>query len=234
MEQFLNKLKDISDFFIRIDQKIGFNKVVKYVVLVLLVLGIVNFKSVVREIVEIVSEITEEKHTEQMQLRDELLRELQPMLNELMADVKADRVLYFEYHNSKENLVGIPFKYADLVLQGTSYNVFPVPEGLYKDINTGTITPLYEGLKRDIICSDDSLFCYNYPGTYELFNRNDGSEKQVFVSIPGVDQPIGMLVFEWVDEDQRVDKKKIEYVLGGHGGNYLSRINGLIMSKTIK
>ena len=234
MEQFLNKLKDISDFFIRIDQKIGFNKVVKYVILFLLVVGIFNFKSVVREIVEIVSEITEEKHTERMQLRDELLRDLQPMLNEMRAHVKADRVLYFEYHNSKENLIGIPFKYADLVLQGTSYNVLPVPEGLYKEINTGTITPLYEGLKHDIICSDDSLFCYNYPGTYELFSGNDGSEKQVFVSIPGVDQPIGMLVFEWVDEDQKVDKKKIEYALGGHGGNYLSRINGLIMSKTIK
>jgi len=234
MEQLLNKLKDISDFFIRIDQKIGFKKVVKYVILILLVFGVVNFKTVVKEIVEVVSEINEERHTEQMQLRDELLRDLQPMLNEIRAHVKADRLLYFEYHNSKENLVGIPFKYADLVLQGTSYNVSPVPEGLYKDINTGTITPLYEKLKHDIVSSDDSLFCYTYPGTYELFNGNDGSEKQVFVSIPGVDQPIGMLVFEWVDEDQVIDKKKIEYILGGHGGNYLSRINGLIMSKTDK
>ena len=167
-----------------------------------------------------------------MQLRDELLRDLQPMLNEIRANVKADRLLYFEYHNSKENLVGIPFKYADLVLQGTRYNVAPAPEGLYKDINTGTITPLYEKLKHDIVSSDDTLFCYTYPGTYELFNGNDGSEKQVFVSIPGVDQPIGMLVFEWIDEDQVIDKKKIEYILGSHGGNYLSRINGLIMSKT--
>ena len=234
MEQFLNKLNEISEFFIRMDQKIGFKKIVRYVFLILLVLGIVNFKTVVKEIVEVVSEITEEQHNEKMQLRDELLRDLQPMLNEIRAHTKADRVLYFEYHNSKENLVGIPFKYADLVLQASSYNVTTVPENVYKDINTGTITSLYEELKHNIISSDDSMFCYKFPGTYELFNRNDGSEKQVFVSIPGVDQPIGILVFEWVDEDVKIDIKRIEFILGGHGGNYLSRINGLIMSKQLK
>lgn len=234
MEQFLNKLNEISEFFIRMDQKIGFKKIVRYVFLILLVLGIVNFKTVVKEVVEVVSEITEEQHNEKMQLRDELLRDLQPMLSEMRAQTRADRVLYFEYHNSKENLVGIPFKYADLVLQASSYNVTTVPENLYKDINTGTITSLYEELKHNIISSDDSMFCYKFPGTYELFNGNDGSEKQVFVSIPGVDQPIGMLVFEWVDEDVDIDIKRIEYILGGHGGNYLSRINGLIMSKQLK
>ena len=234
MEQFLNKLSEISDFFIRMDQKIGFKKIVRYVILILLVLGIVNFKTVVREVVEVVSEITEEQHNEKMQLRDELLRDLQPMLSEMRAQTRADRVLYFEYHNSKENLVGIPFKYADLVLQASSYNVTTVPENLYKDINTGTITSLYEELKHNIISSDDSMFCYKFPGTYELFNGNDESKKQVFVSIPGVDQPIGMLVFEWVDEDIDIDIKRIDYILGGHGGNYLSRINGLIMSKQLK
>lgn len=234
MEQFLNKLNEISEFFIRMDQKIGFKKIVRYVFLILLVLGIVNFKTVVREVVEIVSEITEEQHNEKMQLRDELLRDLQPMLNEIRAQTRADRVLYFEYHNSKENLVGIPFKYADLVLQASSYNVTTVPENLYKDINTGAITSLYEELKHNIISSDDSMFCYRFPGTYELFNGNDGSKKQVFVSIPGVDQPIGMLIFEWVDEDVDIDIKRIDYILGGHGGNYLSRINGLIMSKQLK
>lgn len=234
MEQFLNKLNEISEFFIRMDQKIGFKKIVRYVFLTLLVLGIVNFKTVVREVVEVVSEITEEQHNEKMKLRDELLRDLQPMLSEVRAQTRADRVLYLEYHNSKENLVGIPFKYADLVLQASSYNVTTVPENLYKDINTGAITSLYEELKHNIISSDDSMFCYKFPGTYELFNGNDGSEKQVFVSIPGVDQPIGILVFEWVDEDVNIDKKRIEYILGGHGGNYLSRINGLIMSKQLK
>jgi hypothetical protein len=234
MEQFLNKLNEFSEFFIRMDQKIGFKKIVRYVFLTLLVLGIVNFKTVVREVIEVVSEITEEQHNEKMKLRDELLRDLQPMLNEIRAQTRADRVLYLEYHNSKENLVGIPFKYADLVLQASSYNVTTVPESLYKDINTGAITSLYEELKHNIISSDDSMFCYKFPGTYELFNGNDGSEKQVFVSIPGVDQPIGMLVFEWVDEDINIDIKRIEYILGGHGGNYLSRINGLIMSKQLK
>jgi len=234
MEQFLNKLKEIADFFIRIDTKIGFKKIVKYVILILIVVGIVNFKSIVRETIEIVEEITEQEHARRMQQRDELLRDLQPMLNEMRAQVGADRVLYFEYHNSKENLVGIPFKYVDLVQQSTSYMVSPVPEKTYKDINTGTIVNLYEALKQDIVSSDDSMFCYKYPGTYELFNGNDESEKQVFVNIPGIDQPLGIIVFEWIDPQYKVDLGQIEYILSPRGGNYLSRINGLVISKTRK
>lgn len=232
MNQFLDKLKDISDFLVKIDKKIGFKKIVKYVILILVVLGIINFKTIVRETIGLVQEITAEDHNEKMKMRDELLKDLQPILNEIRAHTKADRVLYFEYHNSKENLVGIPFKYADLVLQASSYNVAMVPENLYKDINTGTITNLYEEIKHDVVSSDDSMFCYKFPGAFELFNGNDGSAKQIFVSIPGVDQPIGMLVFEWVDENRVIDVDKIEYILSPHGGNYLSRINGLVMSKT--
>lgn len=231
MEQFLNKLKEISDFIIRLDKKIGFKKVLLYVLLVLGIIGIFNFKTIIRETIEVVSEITEENHNERMKLRDQLLLDLQPILTSVRAETGADRVLYFEYHNSKENLVGIPFKYADLVQQACSYTVVNVPENLYKDINTGSITNLYEAMRDHIVSSDDSLFCYKYPGAYELFT-NDGSSKQVFVSIPGIDQPIGMLVFEWVNENHEINLQEIDYILGPHGGNYLSRINGLIMSKT--
>lgn len=234
-EAILNKLKDISDFFVNMDSKIGFKKIVKYTFFILLILAIVNFKSVVKSCVELVQDIQDEIHTEKMLDRDELLKNLSPLLQEFRAEVGADRILYFEYHNSKENLVGIPFKYMDLVLQNTSYGVYSAPETQFKDINTGAITDLYQAVKDgNIVCcngENDTTFHIKYPGTFDLFERGDGSKAQVYLSIPGINQPIGLIVLEWVDCDNKtIDLNKISRIAHG-SGNFISRINGLIMSK---
>lgn len=229
MRYLLSKLKDLSDFITKIDQKIGFKKFILYLLVILGFVVVMNFKNIVRGTMEIVSEIATERHDEGLQKRDELLRDLYVMLGDLRAETQADRVLYFEYHNSKENLIGIPFKYADLILQSNSYGVYNVPENDFRDINTGTIISLYNDLLHErLITSEDSLFCIKYPGVLELFD--DGSDIQVYVGIPGVDQPIGLLVFEWVGEDREINYTQLNKILHGERA-YLSRINGLIMSK---
>ena len=230
MKYLLTKLKELSDFIIKVDQKVGFKKFFLYILVILSFIAVLNFKNIVRGTMEIVSEIATERHDEGLQKRDELLRDLYILLGDLRAETSADRILYFEYHNSKENLIGIPFKYADLVLQSNSYGVYNVPESDFRDINTGTIISLYNDLMHErFISSEDSLFCVKYPGIHELFD--DGSDIQVYVGIPGVDQPIGLLVFEWVGEEQTIDYKRLNMILHGKKA-YLSRINGLIMSKT--
>lgn len=231
MKYILNKLKELSDFIIRIDQNVGLKKFVTYVLVLFGIILVTNFKSIVRETMEIVSEVATERHDEGLQRRDELLRDLYVILGDLRSDIDADRILYFEYHNSKENLVGIPFKYADLVLQSNNYGVYNVPENEFRDINTGSIVTLYNDLMHvRMISSEDTNFCVNYPGAFELFNH-DGSDIQVYVGIPGVDQPIGLLVFEWVGEDRKINYRELNKTLHGQKA-YLSRINGLIMSKT--
>lgn len=231
MKHILTKIKELFDFIIRVDQKVGFKKFIMYLLVLLGILVVVNFKNIVRGTMEIVSEIAAERHDEGLQRRDELLRDLYVILGDLRTEVDADRLLYFEYHNSKENLVGIPFKYADLVLQSNSYGVYNVPENEFRDINTGTIVTLYNDLIHvRMISSEDTNFCMNYPGAFELF-KTDGSDIQVYVGIPGVDQPIGLLVFEWVGEDHEIDYRQLNMILHGKKA-YLSRINGLIMSKT--
>jgi hypothetical protein len=230
MKYLLTKLKELSDFIIRIDQGLGLKKFSAYLILILCIVIITNFKNIVRETMEIVSEVNTERHDEGLQRRDELLRDLYVLLGDLRVELDADRVLYFEYHNSKENLIGIPFKYADLILQSNSYGVYNIPEAEFRDINTGSIVTLYNDLMhKRLVSSEDTNFCMNYPGAFELF-KDDGSDIQVFVGIPGVDQPIGLLVFEWVGEDKKIDYKQLSRVLHGKRA-YLSRINGLIMSK---
>ena len=233
MEHFFKYFGNIADAWIKIEQKIGLRKIVSYVLLGLSVAFILNFKSVVRSGIELVAELNEEIHNDKMEKRDQLLGELYPILVDYRSSVGADRLLYFEYHNSKENLVGIPFKYIDLVSQSTRYGVLPSPESALKDINIGAITNLYESLKRGggvIYCNgeDDSTFLGKFPGTYELFNHADGSKKLAFVSIPGISQPIGLIIFEWVNDDAPdIDQVKVNKITN----TYISGINALILSK---
>lgn len=226
---FLDRIKDISDSIVRIEEKIGFRVIVRYVILILLVIGICNFKSIVRSCVELVSEVSSEIHLEKMQKRDDLLNDLNPLLNDFRLTTGADRILYFEYHNSKENLVGIPFKYLDLVMQNSDWKISYVPEALYTDINTGAMNSLYQNVKTGnmaITCwKDMEKFKPDFPDVYEFFNGNDNSKVQVFISIPGVNQPIGLIVLEWVSEKE-VDLAVLNKIINEHC--YISRINGLM------
>ena len=229
---FLDRIHDLTESIVRIDQTIGFKRLLLYVFLGLFVFVLFNFKTIIKSSIELVTDLTEEIHNEKMAKRDELLAELNPILASFRTEVKADRVLYFEYHNSKENLVGIPFKYIDLVLQSNRYGVSRVPEGSYKDINVGAITALYENIKDGeiVVCKgeDDLDFMRKYPGTYELFENRDGSKQQIFISLPGVKQPIGMVVLEWIKESPMSSPADIKKV---SGTTYISRINALILSK---
>lgn len=224
------KVKDFADAIVSLDSSVGFKKTVKYVFLILLVVGLVNIRSILKLAIESVSIISDEIHNEKMEKRDQLLEELIPELRELLGATGADRVLYLEYHNSKENLVGIPFKYVDLVLQVTSYGIPYVPTREFTDINVGNITPLYEDIKKKgvVFCvKNDSIeqsFVRKYPGNHEFFTQNAKSSQQVFVNIPGIHQPVGMIVLEWYCEED-LDTKKIFM----ESKNRTTIINGLIM-----
>jgi hypothetical protein len=225
-------LSELTNSIIRLHETVGFKVFTKYVFFGLFVVALINVKSIIKGTIELVSDINEEIHNEKLIKRDALLAELHPILVEFRTRAEADRILYFEYHNSKENLVGIPFKYIDLILQDSKFGISRVPESMYQDINAGEITSLYEEIKDgDIVyCSgpDDISFQQAYPGTYDLFRCSDGSKEQLYISLPGINQPIGMIVLEWIGEDSGVDRNRIEGLVNSI---YLSRINGCILSK---
>lgn len=229
----LDWFKDFSDAITNIDEKIGFKRFVRYVILGLLVVIAVNYKTVLRDVVEIVTEISDDIHGRKMELRDQLLAELYPILSEFRSDVRADRILYFEYHNSKENLVSIPFKYIELVQQSAKYSIPEVDIEQYRNINTGAITNIYQDIKvgEIVYCNgpSDTMFNSKYPGMFHLINSRDGSNRQIYISIPGINQPVGMIILEWMDENsQELDIKDITKTATQ---NYIPRINALILSK---
>lgn len=230
----LDWIKDLADALTKIDEKIGFKRFVKYVILALIIVIAVNYKTVLRDVIEIVTEISDDIHGRKMELRDELLAELYPILSEFRSDVRADRILYFEYHNSKENLISIPFKYVELVQQSAKYSIPNASIEQFENINTGAITNIYQDIKAGeiVFCNgpEDSLFHTKYPGVFDLINSRDGSKRQVYMSIPGINQPIGMIVLEWMDETNQ--DFNISDITKTATQNYIPRINALILSKS--
>lgn len=240
----ISKLKGLLDSIVQLDEKVGFKRSLQYVTLCIILLGVFNYKTVLKDVITTVEGISADIHNEKLVKRDQLLSELQPILSEFRGDTGADRILYFEYHNSKENMVSIPFKYFDLVQQVTRYGIPPATEGKLKEINTGAIIEIYDDIKSGEIvhCKgpSDTTFRSRYPGTYELFHEIDQSKQFVFISIPGVRQPIGFIVLEWMSEDgQTLDGRVLEDTKPIDLGaiqrravySYIPRITGLISSK---
>lgn len=241
---FLDHINDISESLVRLDERIGFKRLFSYLLIILLVIGLFNFKAIIKGTIELYNDIAEQIHDEKMVKRDEILIDLDGILKEYRAHVGADRVLYFEYHNSKENLAGIPFKYIDLVMQDRSYWATGIPLDMYRDINIGAITSLYEDLKTSLVvfCVSEGEsykgnawkqmpieeFADTYPGAYDIF-QSEGPKQQVYVSIPGARQPIGLLIFEWLDPESTIDRGKVIEVTAA----FVPRITGL-MSLTTK
>lgn len=197
--------------------------------------GIFNYKTIILDGIEIYEKVRLEKHEKEMLVRDELLNELDPLLREFRASAQADRLLYFEYHNSKENLVGIPFKYVDLVLSEKKYGVPGISNNKYKDINAGLITELYRDVIRVgyVINDDPARFYEKYSGVSDFLKDNE-NKQQLFINIPGVTSPIGLIILEWLDDDTE-GQREIDWVEQRHHlSQFVPRINALIINKSNK
>lgn len=235
MTSFSDKLKSLSETFFEIEKKLGLTKFVLYSLFIMFIVGIFNFSNIVEYTLKIQTQIEKKEHERRLVLRDDLIGELNPQLVELRSSTGASRLLYFEYHNSTENFVGIPFKFANLVLTNQRYECPGYNPEKYKDINSGLISGIYTDLRRNKIVINkgvyDTSFRAKYPDIDKFFSSQDGSVQQMFINIPGVSSPIGMIVLEWVEGNEvRLDEewKNIEdKVLRD-----IPRINALISKYT--
>ena len=229
MEQ---KFKDIVDSIIKLNKSLGISGVIKYLLLFLFVIVLLNFRSFIQGTIGVIEDITTAIHSERLQARDELLIELAPLLSEYRAVVGADRLLYFEYHNSKENLVGIPFKYLDLVLMSKKYGVPEFEIRRYHELNAGILSSIFPKLRKEGYVinkgSTDPTFYRDHHEVSDFITSQDGSIQQVYINLPGVQTPIGLIILEWTSESD--DRNWGQIIRDSH--EYVTRINGLVLSKS--
>ena len=212
IKMIIDKIKDLESALILLDEKLGFKKFKRYVFLVVFVVALFNINSIATGLVGFVLDIVEEIHKQKMMMRDEYMTELVPTLAELRASVDADRVLYFEFHNSEENIEGLPFKFFDLIKSCPRYGVPEIPGDVYKNINSGMYTELFDEIKigKILYCKGfhDHEFRKEFRGVFELINEKDRSKQQIFFSVPGIKTPIGFVILEWLDDDKEFDIQK--------------------------
>lgn len=229
MEQLI---KTIVDSIIKLNKNLGFKGVLRYALAGLFVLFLFNFRAVVTEVSDFFSSISQEIHDKRMKAREELLFELSPLLSEMRAVTSADRIIYIEYHNSKENLIGIPFKYLDLVMTSKKYGIPEFDIKKYHELNAGILAPIFPELSRTGYVvntgSTDQFFLTSYHEVSDFIYAQDGSVQQVYLNLPGVNTPVGLIILEWLDEER---EKNWDEIIG-ISRDYVTRINGLVLSKS--
>lgn len=228
-----DKLKMLSETLSMIEEKLGLLKFIQYSLFILVMYVAFNFSSIMENVMKMQTELAKKEHEKRLLMRDSLMTELNPLLVELRSGTGASRVLYFEYHNSTENFVGIPFKFANLVLSNQAYGCPSYDVSKYKDINSGLISGIYDELKKNNVIINkggESEFYSSYPEVYSFFSSQDGSEQQVFINLPGVNSPMGMIVLEWMNEKIKTDEEweDIEDKINSE----IPRINALISKYT--
>lgn len=202
----ISKLEQLVSALINIDQRLGLRKLIKYLAVLAIVLLLIPVlkdpKGAVKETVRFFIELSVEIESDKMKERDAVIAELNPLLRELRAETGADRVVYYEYHNSIENEAGVPFRFVDLVQQAPKMGM-PDAEPR-SNINVSRFAELYCDLieRGAIINAMDSTFSYRYPGSSEISN---GSKGQIYVNIQGMRLPLGIVVLEWYDESDDPD-----------------------------
>lgn len=202
------------------------NKVRKILLISLFVLlavisSLIMFKPLIRYGIVNYDKYQHETHLEKMSYRDSYLDSLYNILSGIRFISNADRVLYFEYHNSKENLLGVPFKYVDLITQVNKLNVPYLDYNEYSNINTGSIITLCRDLRKDtmLACTERNLiwFKHTYPYIYQVITQEDTTRSYKFlicntivvnedyfnVDLDLFNQPIGFFIIEWIDNKDR-------------------------------
>lgn len=223
----LDKLKSLGDIIAGIDEKVGFKKFSKYILLFAVVIAAFNLRSIVEYGVKYVQAVSEDMHYSKMEKRDIYISELNLILAEMRAELDADRILYFEYHNSIQNLDGLPFKFFDLVASHSAYGISQISPPNYVNTNTSLYTELFRDMDRGKILTcygeNDTEFRSKYPGVWNLFKENDRSSKFILVPLPGIKRPLGFLAIEWMDEDTPLETDR-EII-----NMYLPRINAIMV-----
>lgn len=178
------------------DEKFGFRKILLYTTYVLVVIALLNWESILVRINDSLRRIEDERHAKNLAIREKISLEIHPCLVELRARTDADRVMLFEFHNSINNLIGIPFKYISMTDHAEPYGAIFTPK--YNDVNSEVIGSFIRDLKVNMWEKMDDL---------EMLKKSDSSVLDVlnnkeavaacyqYISVFG--RPIAILVLEW-------------------------------------
>lgn len=184
-----------------------FNKLVEYygkeaalfIVLVLIIvygvyLILKNYSSIVKKFLMEYLEEKNKKHSDGAQHRKSVSPKIRTEILEVAEEIKADRVLVFEFSNGTSNLVGLPFLYVSATYEVTTPGTPPVALQ-YQKINAAIMAEFLEELEEKgyYYVRDISEAKEKYPILYNFMAPN-GAHSALFYTLYGVNNTIGFVV----------------------------------------
>lgn len=133
---------------------------------------------------------------------------------ELAEEIRADRVLVFEFSNGTSNLVGLPFLYVSATYEVTTPGTAPVAMQ-YQKVNAAIIAEFIEELEekgyyyvRDIADSKEK-----YPILYSFMYPNN-AHSALFYTLYGVNNTIGFIVATTVNKKEFTREDSLPRIAG--------------------
>lgn len=198
----IEKIKKIIEIVREVDRKLGLKKLVLYTLYVSIVLGLLNWKTVLTNIEDTMNRHKAREHNELLDRREKINTEISGVLLELRISLNADRVILMEYHNTVSNLVGIPFRFMTMTQMRLGYGIEAPDHNKYTSINTGLISEFIQDLNHNdyIEVKDMESFNLVYPIMAKILTGDD-CRYAAFTNLSGSRTPVGFIIVEWVREE---------------------------------
>lgn len=191
-------MTDILNLFTKLVEYYGNTAAIGILIVIIIVYGVYlilkNFSSIIKTYLENKIAQNSKDHASAAMHRKNVAPKIRSEIRELASEIKADRVMVFEYSNGSSNLVGLPF----LHMTATYEVVTPGTESVapsYQKLNTSIIAEFLEVLETKGYFYAKNLEEVKdiYPVMYNLLKPNNVNSI-LFYTLYGVDDIIGFVL----------------------------------------
>jgi len=191
-------MTELLDVFNKMVEYYGQEAAIYIMVALVIIYGVYlllkNYSSVIKNYLEERLDEKNKKHLSGALHRKNISPKIRAEILEVAQDIKADRVLVFEFSNGTTNLVGLPFLYLSATYEVTTPGTPPVALQ-YQKINAAIVAEFIEELedKGYYYVKDVAETREKFPVLHNFMAPN-GAHSALFYTLYGVDNTIGFVV----------------------------------------
>lgn len=211
-------MTEIFEIFNKIVAHYGQTAALSTLIVTVIVYGVYlllkNYSSLIKTYLENKLKDKNKEHATAALHRKNIAPKIRSELRDLAQEIKADRVLVFEFSNGSSNLVGLPFLYMtatyEVITPGTA-----TVSTQYQKVNTSIVAEFLEVLeaKGYFYTKDIDEIKDLFPVTYNLMKPNN-THSALFYSLYGMEDTIGFIVATTIKQHKFTREDSLPKIAG--------------------
>lgn len=191
-------MTELLDLFNKMVEYYGQEAAIYIMIALVIIYGVYlllkNYSSVIKTYLEERLDEKNKKHLSGALHRKSISPKIRTEILEVAEEIKADRVLVFEFSNGTSNLVGLPFLYLSATYEVVTPGTSPVALQ-YQKINAAIVAEFIEELEEKgyYYVKDIAETREKFPILYNFMAPN-GAHSALFYTLYGVNNTIGFMV----------------------------------------